>query len=81
MARNKPPFAMKAMLRLERGTADAAATLRRYAPLADELGADGMDVDVERADVLLSARLVAVNEERAMHAMARPLLHRFGWPE
>jgi hypothetical protein len=81
VARDKPPFAMKAMLRLARGTANAAATLRRYAPLADELGADGMDVDVERADVLLSGRLVAVNEERAMHAMARPLLHRFGWPE
>ncbi|RAO46640.1 hypothetical protein ONO86_03176 [Micromonospora noduli] len=81
MARNKPPFAMRAMLRLERGTANAAATLRRYAPLVDDLGADGMDVDVERADVLLSGRLVAVSEERAMHAMARPLLHRFGWRE
>lgn len=77
--KSKPPFAMNAMLRLERGSANAADTLRRYAPLADEVGADGMDVDVERADLLLSGALVAVNEERAMHAMAHPLLHRFGW--
>jgi hypothetical protein len=70
---------MKAMLRLERGTATAAETLRRYAPLADEIGANGVDVDGERADLLLSAALVAANEERAMHAMAGPLLHRFGW--
>ncbi|MGK5740017.1 hypothetical protein [Micromonospora sp. URMC 103] len=81
MAKDKPPFAMKAMLRLERGTANAADTLRRYAPLADEIGADGIDVDVERADLLLSGYRVAVNEERAMHAMAHPLLHRFGWRE
>ncbi|WP_051723956.1 hypothetical protein [Micromonospora chokoriensis] len=69
------------MLRLERGTANAADTLRRYAPLAEEIGADGVDVDVERADLLLSGSLVAVNEERAMHAMAHRLLHRFGWRE
>ncbi|MCO1593679.1 hypothetical protein M8C17_00670 [Micromonospora sp. RHAY321] len=81
MAKNKPPFAMKAMLSLERGTANATETLRRYAPLADEIGADGIDVDVERADLLLSGSLVAVNEERAMHAMAHRLLHRFGWRE
>jgi hypothetical protein len=81
VAKDKPPFAMKAMLRLERGTANAAETLRRYAPLADEIGADGVDVDVERADLSLSGALVAVNEERAMHAMAYRLLHRFGWRE
>ncbi|MEU8166824.1 hypothetical protein AB0B97_09945 [Micromonospora sp. NPDC049004] len=79
MATNKPPFRMKAMLRLERGTATAADTLRRYAPLADELGADGIDIDVDRADLLLSGYRVARNEERAMHALAQPLLHRFGW--
>ncbi|WP_255608332.1 hypothetical protein [Micromonospora sp. PLK6-60] len=72
---------MQAMLRLERGTADAAETLRRYAPLADEIGADGMDVDVERADLLLSGWRVAGNEERAMHDLAHPLLRRFGWRE
>ncbi|MBQ1011458.1 hypothetical protein KBX53_10950 [Micromonospora sp. M51] len=44
MAKNRPPFSMKAMLRLERGTATATDALRRYAPLADELGADGIDV-------------------------------------
>lgn len=81
MARNKPPFGMQAMLRLERGTASAIETLRRYAPLADEIGADGIDVDDERADLLLSGSLVAVSEERARHAMAGPLLHRFGWRE
>ncbi|MEV0717021.1 hypothetical protein [Asanoa sp. NPDC050611] len=79
MAKDKPPFAMTAMLRLERGTENAADTLRRYAPLADEVGADGIDVDVERADLVLSGSLVNVNEERAMHAMAWRLLHRFGW--
>ncbi|MCF0093856.1 hypothetical protein B0E54_02696 [Micromonospora sp. MH99] len=67
------------MLRLERGTATAADTLRRYAPLADEIGADGIDVDVDRADLLLSGYRVAGNEERAMHALAQRLLHRFGW--
>ncbi|WP_039905845.1 hypothetical protein [Micromonospora lupini] len=72
---------MKAMLRLERGTANAADTLRRHAPLADEIGADAMDVDVERADLLLSGALVAVNEERAMAGMAFRLLDRFGWRE
>ncbi|MEV4345838.1 hypothetical protein AB0J83_15310 [Actinoplanes sp. NPDC049596] len=77
----KAPFEMKAMLRLERGTANAADTVRRYAPLADEMGADGIDVDVERADLLLSGSLVNVNEERAMHAMAYRLLQRFGWRE
>jgi hypothetical protein len=76
---DKPPYAMKAMLRLARGTGDAAAALRRYAALADELGADGLDVDAGRADLLLSGALVAVDEERAMHAMAGRLLHRFGW--
>ncbi|MFD1367077.1 hypothetical protein [Actinoplanes sichuanensis] len=72
---------MTAMLRLTRGTASAAETLRRYAPLADEFGADGIDVDVERADLLLSGTRAAVDEAAAMHAMARPLLHRFGWRE
>lgn len=81
MAKNKPPFGMQAMLRLERGTASAIDTLRRYASLADEIGADGLDVDGERAYLLLSGSLVAVSEARAMHAMARPLLHRFGWRE
>jgi hypothetical protein len=81
VARDNPPFAMKAMLRLERGTASAAETLRRYAPLADEIGADGMDVDVERADLSLSGFRVAVNEESAMHDMAQPLLPLFGWRE
>ncbi|SCG78864.1 hypothetical protein [Micromonospora humi] len=72
---------MQSMLRLERGDASAAETLRRYAPLADEVGADGMDVDVERADLLLSGWRVAVNEERAMRDLAQPLLRRFGWQE
>jgi hypothetical protein len=81
VAKGKPAFAMKAMLRLERGTASAVETLRRYAPLADEIGADGVDVDVRRADLPLSDALVAVNEERAMHAMAHRLLRRFGWRE
>lgn len=36
---------MKAMLNLERGTETATETLRRYAPLADEIDADGMDVE------------------------------------
>lgn len=83
MAKNdrKPPFLMRAMLRLERGTESTAETLRRYAPLADELGADGMDVDIERADLLLSGWRVAVNEERAMHDLASGLLRRFGWRE
>ncbi|MGC4771351.1 hypothetical protein ACLQ25_20570 [Micromonospora sp. DT44] len=77
----KPPFMMRAMLRLERGTASTAVTLRRYAPLADDLGADGMDVDIERADLLLSGWRVAVNEERAMRDLASGLLRRFGWRE
>ncbi|GIF43921.1 hypothetical protein [Actinoplanes xinjiangensis] len=81
MAKDDAEFAMQAMLRLTRGTASAAETLRRYAPLADELGADGIDVDIERADLLLSGTRTAVNEESAMRAMARPLLHRFGWRE
>jgi len=81
VAKSKPLFGMQAMLRLERDTASAIETLRRYAPLADEIGADGIDVDDERADLLLSGSLVAVSEARAMHAMARPLLHRFGWTE
>jgi hypothetical protein len=81
VAKDRPPFAMKAMLRLERGAANAAETLRRYALLADEIGASGIDVDSERADLQLSAALVAVNEEQAMHAMAGRLLHRFGWRE
>ncbi|SCE73176.1 hypothetical protein GA0070564_101609 [Micromonospora mirobrigensis] len=78
---DKPPFRMQLMLRLDRGSATAADTLRRYAPLADEIGADGMDVDVQRADLLLSGYRVAVNEERAMHDMAHGLLRRFGWTE
>ncbi|MFI5930457.1 hypothetical protein ACIA3K_31380 [Micromonospora sp. NPDC051543] len=77
----KPPFMMRVMLRLERGTASTVETLRRYAPLADELGADGMDVDIERADLLLSGWRVAVNEERAMRDLASGLLRRFGWRE
>lgn len=81
MTKLKPPFGLKAMLRLERGTEDAAETLRRYVPLAEEIGADGIDVDVERADLPLSGAFVAVDEERAMHAMARPLLAHFGWRE
>ncbi|MET8253951.1 hypothetical protein [Micromonospora sp. NPDC005197] len=81
MAKNKPPFRMRAMLRLERGTGTATDALRRYAPLADEIGADGIDVDVDRADLLLSGYRVAGNEERAMHALAQPLLHRLGWRE
>ncbi|WP_018586698.1 hypothetical protein [Salinispora arenicola] len=81
MAKDKPPFGTQAMLRLERGTVSAIEALRRYAPLADEIGADGFDVDGERAYLLLSGSLVAVSEARAMHAMARPLLHRFGWRE
>jgi hypothetical protein len=56
--RYMPPFGMKGMLRLERGPASVAETLRRYAPLADEIGADGMDVDAERADLLVSGSLV-----------------------
>ncbi len=81
MAKDNRPFAMVAMLGLERGTANAAETLRRYAPIADEIGAYGVDVDDERADLLLSGALVAVNEESAMHSMAHRLLHRFGWRE
>ncbi|GIE83060.1 hypothetical protein Aph02nite_90100 [Actinoplanes philippinensis] len=69
------------MLRLDRGTADVVATVRRYAPIADEIGADGIDVDAGRADLLLSSTLVAAGEERAMHAMAGRLLRRFGWAE
>ncbi|WP_433124496.1 hypothetical protein ACQPWW_19555 [Micromonospora sp. CA-240977] len=79
MAKNKPPFRMKAMLSLERGIGTATDALRRYAPLADEIGADGIDVDVDRADLLLSGYRVAANEERAMHDLAQGLLHRFGW--
>ncbi|GAA1639597.1 hypothetical protein [Actinoplanes couchii] len=70
---------MQAMLRLERGVADPVQTLRRYAPLADEIGATGVDVDIERADLLLSGARVAANEKQAMHVMAEPLLSRFGW--
>jgi hypothetical protein len=81
VARNKPPFRMKAMLSLERGTATAVDTVRRYAALADEIGADGIDVDVDRADLLLSGYRVAVSEERAMHSLAERLLRRFGWRE
>lgn len=81
MTKDDSPIALSGMLRLRRGTASAAETLRRYAPLGDEIGADGVDVDAERADLLLSGALVAVNEERAMHALAHRLLHRFGWRE
>ena len=81
MTKDEPLFTMKAMVRLERGTASAVETLRRYAALADEVGANGIDVDVERADLFLSDSVVAVDEERAMHAMARRLLHRVGWGE
>ncbi|MDG4809497.1 hypothetical protein O7634_22345 [Micromonospora sp. WMMD1120] len=81
MARSRPPFRMKAMLSLERGTATAADTVRRHAPLADEIGADGIDVDDDRADLLLSGYRVAGSEESAMHSLAERLLHRFGWRE
>jgi hypothetical protein len=81
VAKDLPLFELQAILSLERGTANAAETLRRYAPIADEIGADGVDVDADRADLLLSGAFAAENEESAMHAMARPLLDRFGWRE
>jgi hypothetical protein len=45
------------------------------------MGADGVDIDADRADLLLSGVFAAENEEAAMHAMAHRLLHRFGWRE
>lgn len=81
MTLDKPPYAMEAVLTLERGDGSAAEALRRCAPLADELGAAAIDVDGSQVDLLIPGELVDVDLEHAMRALAWRLLRRFGWPD
>lgn len=76
---DKPPFDLIAVVTLARGTGTAVDVLRRYAALADELGACAVDVDDEQVDIHIRRQLVDVDLGRAMHAMAGNLIRRFGW--